>query len=72
MSDPRAVRDLVANVRAVLTRRGMLKGGETVVVAVSGGPDSLTLLHTLVRLASAFDLSLHAAHFDHRLRPASA
>ncbi len=50
----------------------MLKGGETVVVAVSGGPDSLTLLHTLVRLGSVFDLSLHVAHFDHRLRPSSA
>ena len=33
----------------------MLKGGETVLVAVSGGPDSLCLLHVLARLAPAFE-----------------
>jgi tRNA(Ile)-lysidine synthase len=50
----------------------MLKGGETVVVAVSGGPDSLALLHVLARLAPELKLRLHVAHFDHRLREGSA
>jgi tRNA(Ile)-lysidine synthase len=58
--------------RRTILARGMLKGGETVVVAVSGGPDSLALLHVLTRLARGFDLTLHVAHFDHRLRAGSA
>jgi tRNA(Ile)-lysidine synthase len=62
---------MVARVRGTIERRSMLKGGETVVVAVSGGPDSLTLLHVLARLRPSLDLALHVAHFDHRLRASS-
>jgi tRNA(Ile)-lysidine synthase len=72
VTEPRAVREIVARVRSTITQRGMLKGGETVVVAVSGGPDSLCLLQALARLRPALDLELHVAHFDHRLREASA
>jgi tRNA(Ile)-lysidine synthase len=72
MTEARAVSELVARVRATIARRAMLKGGETVVVAVSGGPDSLALLHVLVRLAPELRLTLHVAHFDHRLRESSA
>jgi tRNA(Ile)-lysidine synthase len=50
----------------------MLAGGETVLVAVSGGADSVALLEVLRRLATAWRLTLHAAHVDHRLRPDSA
>lgn len=49
----------------------MLAGGETVLVAVSGGPDSLALLHALLRLRRPLDLSLRVAHFDHHMRPGS-
>src|SRR5262245_27956912 len=50
----------------------MLAGGETVVVAVSGGADSVALLHLLCALAPEWRLKLHALHVDHRLRPDSA
>ena len=43
----------------------------TVVVAVSGGADSVTLLHLLSRLRAAWSLHLVAAHLDHGLRPES-
>lgn len=43
-----------------------------VVVAVSGGLDSVALLHILMRIASEWKLDLHIAHIDHGLRPASA
>lgn len=46
--------------------------GATVVVAVSGGPDSLALLHALHCAADSHSLSLHVAHVDHCLRPSSA
>ena len=44
--------------------------GETVVVGVSGGPDSLCLLHILCRLTRNYQLALHVAHLCHGLRGA--
>jgi len=41
------------------------------VVAVSGGPDSIALLLVLERLRELLGLSLHVAHLDHGLRPMS-
>jgi tRNA(Ile)-lysidine synthase len=49
----------------------MLSGGETVLVAVSGGADSVALLHLLMTLAPELSLSLHVLHVDHGLRPDS-
>jgi tRNA(Ile)-lysidine synthase len=46
----------------------MLAGGETVLVAVSGGADSVALLATLIELAPAWRLTLHVLHVDHALR----
>jgi len=41
-------------------------------VAVSGGPDSVCLLHILNRLKSDFGLRLHVVHLDHKLRGKSS
>ena len=46
----------------------LLRGGETVVVGVSGGPDSVFLFHALLLLSKSMDLKLVTAHFNHRLR----
>lgn len=43
-----------------------------VVVGVSGGADSVCLLHTLRHFAQRWQLALHVAHLDHGLRPAAA
>lgn len=43
----------------------MLSGGEKVLVAASGGPDSTCLLDVLWRLADKFDLEIEVAHVDH-------
>jgi tRNA(Ile)-lysidine synthase len=45
--------------------------GERVVVAVSGGPDSLALLSILREILPAVPLHLTVAHFDHGWRPDS-
>jgi len=44
----------------------------TAIVGVSGGADSVCLLHALVQLAANWCLILHVAHLDHNLRPESA
>ena len=41
-------------------------------VAVSGGPDSVCLLHILVKLRNELDIELHLAHLNHQLRGADA
>ena len=46
----------------------MLKRGDKVLIAVSGGQDSVALLHFLLQLRNNFNLSLHIFHLDHMLR----
>ncbi|MGI8848070.1 MAG: tRNA lysidine(34) synthetase TilS [Candidatus Dormibacteria bacterium] len=53
-------------------RFAVLTPGETVVIGVSGGPDSTTLLDALGRLAPPRAWTLHAVHVDHGLREGSA
>lgn len=63
---------LAETVDVALRRHAMLAGGETVLVGVSGGADSVALLATLLALAPAWRLTLHVLHVDHGLRPESA
>jgi tRNA(Ile)-lysidine synthase len=46
----------------------MVSRGERLLVAVSGGPDSVCLLHILRELREELGIELHVAHLDHRLR----
>jgi tRNA(Ile)-lysidine synthetase-like protein len=55
-------------VKSFITRQAMLKDARGVVVAVSGGPDSVALLDMLARLSALSDLKLHVAHLNHSLR----
>lgn len=59
---------LLNKLRATIQEHQLVTNGETVVVGVSGGPDSLALLHALKTLAPEFDLKLHVAHLNHQLR----
>jgi tRNA(Ile)-lysidine synthase len=42
--------------------------GQKLVVAVSGGPDSVCLIHILLKLRQELDIELHIAHLNHQLR----
>src|SRR6476661_6201580 len=64
-------------VRSLITewrQLGLPIAGETVVIAVSGGADSIALLAAMADLKARekFDLDLIAAHFDHQLRGESS
>ncbi|MFW6079125.1 MAG: tRNA lysidine(34) synthetase TilS [Gemmatimonadota bacterium] len=63
---------LASRLTAHLRGSGLLASGQTVVVAVSGGLDSMVLLHALRFPLRAWRLTLVAAHFDHAMRPDSA
>jgi len=60
--------DLLRSVREELERGRLLETGMTVVVGVSGGADSLCLLHVLCSFRNAYDLKIHVAHLNHCLR----
>jgi len=55
-----------------IVRHGLIARGDSVLVAVSGGPDSSALLHLLAARAPAWKLRLGLAHLDHGLREESA
>jgi tRNA(Ile)-lysidine synthase len=59
-------------VEATIRRYQMLEPGNTVLVGVSGGPDSVALLHCLVALRAKWSLRLVVAHLNHQLRGATA
>src|SRR5438477_13194306 len=50
----------------------VLRPGARIVVGVSGGQDSLCLVHALWRLQSAHGWTLHVATVDHGIRAAAA
>lgn len=58
-------------VKKYIEELNMIKPGDTVIAAVSGGPDSMALLHMLLRLQAETGVKLAAAHLNHGLRPAA-
>ncbi len=64
--------DLERTVTALIRREGLLPARHHVVVGVSGGPDSLCLLHLLWAQRDKLDIRVHAAHLNHLIRGADA
>jgi len=62
---------LLAPVSVFVRKHGLLAPNQQLVVGVSGGPDSLALLHLLTRLRPEYDLRLRVAHLNHGLRPSA-
>ncbi|HFB06903.1 MAG TPA: tRNA lysidine(34) synthetase TilS [Chloroflexi bacterium] len=51
-----------------IQRHSLISPGETVVVGVSGGADSVCLLHILAKWQKEQGIRLHVAHLNHQLR----
>ncbi|HID55672.1 TPA: tRNA lysidine(34) synthetase TilS [Candidatus Poribacteria bacterium] len=62
------VRDFLRKVKGTISDYGMISAGDKVLIAVSGGPDSMALLRSLDLLKEELDITLHIAHLDHRFR----
>jgi tRNA(Ile)-lysidine synthase len=64
-----ASRKFTDKVIATCRRYSMIKGGEHILVGLSGGPDSVCLLSVLQRVREQFKLRMSALYIDHGLRP---
>ncbi|UKS26241.1 tRNA lysidine(34) synthetase TilS [Paenibacillus sp. HWE-109] len=60
--------DLVARVEQRIKEQKLVAPGDVVVVAVSGGPDSVALLHVLFVLGEKYSWQLVVAHVNHQFR----
>lgn len=64
--------ELVNRVEKSILARRLLRRGQSILVAVSGGLDSMVLLHLLTRLSRTHGWRLYVAHFNHQLRGRSS
>ncbi len=67
-----AVRRLTEEVLAYIRRQELLRPGDRVGVAVSGGADSVALLRILLELGAELGVVLSVVHFNHGIRGAEA
>ena len=60
---------LFLETRDFIQSQKLIKTGDSVIVGVSGGPDSVALLHLLYNLRHDLGITLSIAHYNHNLRP---
>ncbi|MBP2633369.1 MAG: tRNA(Ile)-lysidine synthase [Firmicutes bacterium] len=63
---------MLEKVKCYCDQNGLLKQGDTILVACSGGPDSLALVDVLLKLKEAYQIEISVAHFDHMFRGAES
>ena len=67
-SKKKTEKQILRTVRETIDRYRMFVPGDSVLVAVSGGPDSVALVHLLRSIAGEYSLQLAVAHLNHCLR----
>lgn len=60
---------IVSKILTTAEKHAMFRHGEKILIGLSGGPDSVCLLHILAMLREKYQFSLHALSIDHQLRP---
>ena len=59
---------LKENVIDTIKRYNLIKSGDSIVIGVSGGPDSICLLHILNELKQELNFKIYVAHINHLIR----
>lgn len=63
---------VIDTVRETIREQGLIETGDTVLVGLSGGPDSVCMLHILYTLRQELELTLCAVHVNHGIRGEAA
>lgn len=64
--------DILNKVKANIKNNSLLEKGDTVVIGVSGGADSVMLLDVMYKLSKEYELNLKVAHVNHKIRKGDA
>ena len=64
--------EFIGRIEDAIFNRRLLKKGDSILVAVSGGLDSMVLLNALHSLSPAHGWKLAVAHYNHQLRGAES
>nr|WP_207738500.1 tRNA lysidine(34) synthetase TilS [Clostridium sp. D46t1_190503_E9] len=60
--------NVINKVKDFIIKNDLIQDGDRVLVALSGGPDSVCLLHILYKLRNSLNIDIGAAHVNHMLR----
>ncbi len=59
---------LLDKIRNTIEENNLLQSGDNVICAISGGADSVCLLHSLITLKKEYNINIYAAHVNHMIR----
>ncbi|MFC1624320.1 tRNA lysidine(34) synthetase TilS [Candidatus Omnitrophota bacterium] len=59
---------MIDKIRSTVKKYNMLEENDRILVGLSGGPDSVVLLHVLLKLKKEYSLDIYIAHLDHKFR----
>ena len=51
-----------------ITKYKLIQSGDKIVLAVSGGPDSISMLHILNEIKDEYNFQIYVAHINHMIR----
>lgn len=63
---------LIERMMKTINRHNLIKNGDKIVVGLSGGADSVALLHALLSISKKFNLNIVACHVNHKIRTDTA
>ncbi len=59
---------IINKVRETIKKHNLVNYGDKIILGVSGGPDSICMLHILNYLKDEFNIKIYAAHLNHKIR----
>jgi len=63
--------ELAGQIKQYIQKNNLISFGDIVMVGISGGPDSVALIHILNEIKHELGINLHLAHYNHQLRKGS-
>ncbi len=61
-------KNLISRFERELKQSGLIQKGDTIIVALSGGPDSVCLFDLLFKLKDKLEIKLLICHYNHKIR----